>query len=158
MPPPGTVVYLSHLPFLPAHSADVDDLKKGAGGEFVDTSVVILVCCTRRYFQSQACAREILRAVLRGKPLVALIEPEARHGAFSIEEIKATLSDDAWAYSWGLEGEMAALGYPKMPTGEELVNALFADFPIEWNRFSALQVQTDSDSHFLVTHWLLVAV
>lgn len=124
---------------------DVDDLKKGAGGEFVDASVIILVCCTQRYFQSQACARELLRAVLRGKPLIALIEPEARHGAFTIEEIRETLSDDAWAYSWGLEGEMAALGYDKMPTGQELVDALFADYPIEWNRFSAFQVQQPED-------------
>ena len=87
----------------------------------------------QRYFQSKACARELLRAVLRGKPLVALLEPEARHGAQSIEEIRASLTDE-WVHSWGLEDEMAELGYDEMPGGKAVFDALFGSSPIEWNR------------------------
>ena len=163
----------------------MDDLKFGTGAEFVDTSAVILVCCTQKYFRSQACAREIIRAVLRSKPLIALLEPEARNGAMSESEIRTTVRlqapdtrsfihaprsrlpicdllrrvtqariascpsgietqpwqlTDAWVSSFGLETEMAALGCPTLPTGTDIFNALFAQPPIEWNRFSVSQL------------------
>ena len=38
---------------------DKDDLKDGAGAEYVDVSRVVLCFCTVKYYLSRACAREI---------------------------------------------------------------------------------------------------
>ena len=40
---------------------DVDDLQTGAGAELIDVSNLILVFATRKYFESRACARELIR-------------------------------------------------------------------------------------------------
>ena len=69
--------------------------------------------------------------MLLGKPLLALLEPEKRNGAMSVGEIRMTLSN-AWTASFGLEHEMAALGYPVMPDGDAIFGALFFQDPIEW--------------------------
>ena len=73
--------------------------------------------------------------MLRSKPLIALLEPEARNGALSESEIRTTLSD-AWVSNFGLEGEMASLGYATLPAGADIFNALFSQEPVEWNRLS----------------------
>ena len=56
--------------------ADVDDLKTGRGAEYVDMSSVSLIFCSRGYFTSPNCMRELLRSVVTKKPLLALLEPE----------------------------------------------------------------------------------
>ena len=127
---------------------DKDDLKTGAGAEYVDVSNVVLCFCTEKYFQSRACAREIFRAVLRGKPLIAMLEPDASRGGLTRAAIEALLTtarypphDQTWAAKWALDGEVQAWGYAAIPTCEQIVAALFALPPIEWNRFTAfLQV------------------
>ena len=55
---------------------DKDDLKEGAGAEYIDKSSVVLCFCTAKYMQSRACAREIFRAVLQGKPMFAVLESD----------------------------------------------------------------------------------
>ena len=134
--------------------ADKDDLKTGAGAEYVDASSVVLIFCTEKYFQSRACAREILRAVLRGKPLIAVLEPDASRGGLDREAIRNLLirerfpphnqpgapCDQPWAAKWALDGEVTSWGYSAVPSGDAIFAALFADDPIEWNRFTAFQV------------------
>ena len=136
--------------------ADKDDLKTGAGAEYVDVSNVILCFCTDKYFKSRACAREIFRALLRGKPLIAVLEPDESRGGLTREAIVALLTTArfpphsqanapatmTWAEKWGLDGEVRAWGYAAIPTGEGIVAALFALAPIEWNRFTAFQQVT----------------
>ena len=60
-----------------------DDLKKGAGAEYVAKSKSVLIFCTFKYFQSRACARELILSVLYGKPLIAVIEPDASRGGLT---------------------------------------------------------------------------
>ena len=72
---------------------DVDSLTSGKGAEYVDASSVTLILCSRGYFESPNCMRELLRAVLTGKPMVAMLEPEAKHGALSPDEIRAQLDE-----------------------------------------------------------------
>lgn len=137
--------------------ADKDDLKSGNGAEYVDKSSAVLVFGTAMYFESRACARELFRALLLKKPLIVVLEPDAKRGSLSREAIRSLLTkqrfnakgepDDngehTWVSKWGLDGEVAAWGYPSAPTGEEIAAALFSDEdPIEWNRFTAFQAIT----------------
>lgn len=124
---------------------DVDDLKEGKGAEYVDASSVTLVFCSSGYFDSANCMRELLRAVVTGKPIVALLELEANKGGLSREEIRARLlAADARCEKrgtvfqskhamWGLKEEVHSWGYV-LPAAEELFDALFVAEPIEWNR------------------------
>ena len=137
---------------------DKDDLKTGAGAEYIDASSAVLVFATAKYFQSRACARELFRARLRATPLITILEPDrgAERGGLRRDEIEALLTtarfaphfapgapaDQTWADKWALDGEVAAWGDGwTPPTGAELAAALFCDAPIEWNRFSAFQVR-----------------
>ena len=42
---------------------DVDDLKTGAGAEYIDKSAMVLCHCTAKYLKSRACAREIFTSL-----------------------------------------------------------------------------------------------
>ena len=125
---------------------DVDDLKEGKGAEYVDVSTVSLVLCSRGYFVSANCMRELLRAVVTRKPILALLEPERNKGGLSREEIRQQLADAAASAAgapspyakWGLDAEVESWGYA-MPSAEELYGALFAAEPLEWNRIGVFQ-------------------
>ena len=144
---------------------DVDDLKKGAGGEYVDRSSCILVFCTERYLKSRACARELFKAVLAHKPIIMVLEPLAKRGGLTREQITHVLMQEDfaptttparvsthgplqedvtaahvdWSAKWSLDGEVTSWGHACRPSGAELVDALFEHPPIEWNRFADLQ-------------------
>ena len=47
-----------------------DSLRKGSGTAEVDRSHVVLIYCMPSYFMKINCAKELFRAVLRGKELV----------------------------------------------------------------------------------------
>ena len=42
----------------------------------IDVSNAVLCFCTRRWFTNKPCVREILRAVLRKKPCIAVLESD----------------------------------------------------------------------------------
>ena len=77
---------------------DKDDLKTGAGAEYVDVSSAVLCFCTAKYFESRACAREIFRAMVLGKPLIAVLEPDAPRGGLRQEAIEALYGQGEWHY------------------------------------------------------------
>lgn len=112
----------------------MDDLKEGKGAEFVDKSLVTLVFCSRGYFTSTNCMRELLRGVFRAKPFICLMELEAKHGGMLLEEVETALQDTE-GY-WGLAAETAAWGFqpPK-----DLYTILVAEEVVEWNRIGAFQ-------------------
>ena len=144
---------------------DVDNLEEGAGAEYIDRSEFILAFCTKRYFTSRACARELFRAVLQGKPIIAMLEPErsADKGGLTVDECKsllvdavyascrATEDDDApkdcnWVTQWHLDGEVTKWGIEwgrenelHPPSPKEIADAIFGAPPIEWSRFTIFQ-------------------
>ena len=135
---------------------DVDNLKEGAGGSYVDISHTVLVFCTEKYFRSRACARELLRAVLLSKPLISVLEPDKAAGGLSRKEIEKILLAPGWVSAWELDGEVAKWGeLPQWkkavkgdrplapPTGAQIVKALFGEEPpVEWNRLAYFQQVT----------------
>ena len=83
---------------------------------------------------SPNCMREILRARVTGKPIVTLLEPEAKHGGLTDKEIHQQLDQASAKYNnWGLDKEVERWGY-ELPTADDLYTELFAKEPIEWNR------------------------
>ena len=118
----------------------MDDLSEGRGAEFVDRSELILVFCSRGYADSPNCMRELLRAIFDEKPLIALLEPEAKHGGMTHKEISGAMDVASSNFRrWGLSSEMDEWGMsPPLPYA--LAAALLESATsIEWNRIGAFQ-------------------
>jgi hypothetical protein len=74
---------------------------------------------------------ELRAAVVSGKPIIALLEPDNLHGSTSRQEMIDYLHGvDARYEKWGLSPE---------PTGAALAAALFAEEPVEMSRIGAFQ-------------------
>lgn len=119
---------------------DVDDLQEIGDLEgYIDRSQHVLIFATSGYFQSRNCLRELLRSAFRRKPIIALLEPEARKGGLSQPQIRMELqgASDALA-SLGLMDELEEWGFA-VPSVDDLFGALFAAAPIEWNRLGVFQ-------------------
>ena len=120
---------------------DVDNLTQGKGAESVDASCVCLIFCTRGYFQSPNCMRELLRAFCVEKPQVTLLEPDLNKGRLTRADIKAQLIEADGRYAtWGLAKEVAEWGH-ELPSAQQLYDYLFPEgvHPIEWDRIAAFQ-------------------
>ena len=58
---------------------------------YIDRTTTILVYCSKGYFQSRNCMRELISATIKQKPIIALIDPETSHGGLSVEEVRSQL-------------------------------------------------------------------
>lgn len=130
--------------------ADVDNLGGGKDHPHIDVSETVLCFCTKFWFTNPPCMRELVRAVLRKKPLIALLEAdtsdikgghtETECRKILLDEYDARLADwarkdqqlETWAKEWGMPDL-------KMPTGKEIVDALFESPPIVWFRLTDFQ-------------------
>ena len=110
----------------------VDDLREGRGAEYVDKSRLILIFVSDGYFTSPNCMRELLRAIFDKKPILTLVEPEARKGGLTREQVWQQLQAANAKYAgWGLADEMEAWGFPQ-PSVQQLFDTLFgAAEPVE---------------------------
>jgi hypothetical protein len=85
--------------------------------------------------------RELLRAILTGRPMFALLEPEAKHGGLSVEEVMQRLLNNERTRFYetsGLAAEVHEWGY-SMPSAAYLHAALFAEEAVEWARLGLFQ-------------------
>lgn len=125
----------------------------------IDVSNGMLCFLTHNWFTNPPCVREIARAVLRKKPLVALLEADTsdRRGGHTEAEcreillsgrtirtpkgemtyaqlLETTMSEQIadWAKEWGEELQL--------PTGDEIVKALFESPALVWYRLADFQV------------------
>ena len=99
--------------------------------------------------------REILRAVVKRKNILVMLEPARDKGGLTSEEFFRELHEadtmcekgGKWYSSkyelWGLDKEVKTWGY-HMPAAEDICNALFESDSIEWSRTGAFQVQPKS--------------
>ena len=73
---------------------DVDNLKIGSGTTEVDLSECILVFCTRSYFHKMNSMKELYRAVVNRRPILAMLEPdESQDGGLGRATIEKLLTD-----------------------------------------------------------------
>jgi hypothetical protein len=121
---------------------DVDNLTAGKGFEQVDVSQVFLVFSTAGFWQRPNCMRELLRAYLTGKPLIALIELEVLLGGLEPQHIRERLTKtQGMLETWGLAHEVSdewSLG--PLPTAQQLAVALLDGLspPLECTREEAI--------------------
>ena len=89
-----------------------------------------------------------MRAVLRKKKIIALLEADTtdQHGGHVEDECRSILRSPEYATRLkNMEGQVnewsVAWGEPdlRLPTGEEIEDALFATSPIVWYRLADLQ-------------------
>ena len=68
----------------------MDNLSGGKDHPHIDVSKFVLCFCTERWLTNRPCIREIVRAVLRKKPVIALLEPDKseQHDGFTESEIR----------------------------------------------------------------------
>jgi len=126
---------------------DVDDLEDISNLEgYIERSAAVLVFCSRGYFKSKNCMRELRAAVKKGKPIITLMDPDSSKGGLTEEQIKNTLLH-GWTDEWGehkVEAMWESWGFEGGPSPKDLVAALFPvgalKKPIvEWNRIGAFQ-------------------
>ena len=128
---------------------DVDNLKSGSGTAEVDKSECILVFCTKQYFEKKNSMKELYRAVVNRRPILAMLEPdESQDGGLDEAAIRAMLTDarldrfklrKKWQ-EWMDEGEVALQGHrQRAPDGADVAAALFATSPVEWSRLPHFQ-------------------
>ena len=171
---PGTSVFLECAATTRPHTAtclldegtatpcSVDNLGGGSDHPHIDVSDVVLCYCTEKWFTSGPCLREVVRAVCRKKPLIALLEPDTSgvHGGLTEAVCREILrgerilslsgpgasktNPDSKTYASRLQdqAEMVAKwaqawddSYQpvRLPTAREVEDALFASAPIIWS-------------------------
>ena len=123
---------------------DVDDLTSGYGAESVDSSQCILVFAMHVYFEKVNCIRELVRAIVRNKPITLLLPDAEVHGAFTQAMIREIVTDE-WLEQWKLGkllAEWAAewgVAELQTPTVTEICYALFKQPSLEWSRLPPFQ-------------------
>ena len=120
---------------------DVDDLKSGSGTAEVDKSECILVFCTGEYFKKKNSLKELYRAVVQRRPILAMLEPDAtQEGGLDQAAVEALITNaqldkfklrKKWA-EWKEEGELLPDAFDGPPDEADVRAALFATAPVEW--------------------------
>ena len=60
---------------------DVDDLEDISDLEgYIDATHNVLVFCSKGYFQSKNCMRELRSTVAKGLPIIAVLDPDSAAG------------------------------------------------------------------------------
>jgi hypothetical protein len=113
-----------------ARHAQVDDLEEIGDLEgYIDRTSTILIYCSKGYFQSKNCMRELVSTAIKQKPTIALVDPDASRDGLSDQEVRAQLLEDQDGNfaKWGFDAETT-------PNAQALHDHLFQAEPIEWNR------------------------
>ena len=71
---------------------DISDFKIDDLEGYIDRTDTILVFCSEGYFTSKNCMRELVASVVKGKEIVALVDPEPNHGGLSQDEVESQLA------------------------------------------------------------------
>ena len=106
------------------------------------------------YFDKVNCRKELLRAIVRKKRIIALLPDCEMHGNVSEAHVRSVLTHDVvkewkldkklkeWAKDWAeLDGLGASFDPEKVwiPTGREIADAIFEYPPLEWSRVGSFQ-------------------
>jgi hypothetical protein len=118
---------------------------QGRGQDDVDISRTVLVFITSGYFIRKNCVRELLRAYVKDKGIIALIEMEALLAGMEPSQIRERLATtEAKLEEWGLAREVDEWNVAPLPTAHNLTEALLSGPhpPLEWGRLSPYQDAT----------------
>jgi len=114
----------------------------------VDKSECILVFCTSPYFEKKNSLKELYRAVVQRRPILAMLEPDAtQEGGLDQRAVEGLITNKKldkfklrkkWQ-EWGEDGELLPAAFDHAPGEVEVRAALFATSPVEWNRLPHFQ-------------------
>jgi len=112
---------------------DVDDLQEIGNLEgYINAVKKVLIYCSKGYFDSKNCVRELIAAAKRGKPVIAIVDLDESRDGLSLQQVHEQVLRAADHYEeWGIE-----VGAPH---GQELFDHLFTIEPIEWNYIGHFQ-------------------
>ena len=112
---------------------DVDDLEEIGDLEgYIDRTATVLVYCSRGYFTSKNCMRELVAATKTQTPIIALVDPDSSRGGLSVDEVQTQLEEANGYYGkWGFDAAA--------PPGQDLYKHLFASDAIMWSRIGHFQ-------------------
>eukprot|EP00966_Prymnesium_polylepis_P026607 613779-Prymnesium_polylepis.1 len=125
---------------------DVEDLVTGGGTKEVDHSQCILVFAMPVYFEKVNCVKEMMRTIVRNKPITLLLPDAEVHGTFTTDMIRNIVTDEwvkkwkiahritTWASEWG--ADLA------VPSPTQICDALFTSSALEWSRMTPFQDET----------------
>ena len=122
---------------------DVDDLVTGSGTTEVDKSECILVFCTRSYFEKRNAMKELYRAVVQRRPILAILEPDAsQEGGLNQAAIEALITEElldqhGLGVKWDewMEGnKWVSASRLRRASANDVRAALFRLPPVEWRR------------------------
>ena len=83
-------------------------------------------------FHSKNCIRELIATAKKNKPVITLIEPDKSRG-LSVQQVHEQILQAAeHCKDWGIDDAA--------PHGQSLIDHVFANEPIEWNRIGHFQV------------------
>jgi hypothetical protein len=128
--------------------ADVDNLGGGSDHPHIDVSSFMLCYLTHKWFTSPPCLREFVRAILRGTPMIAVLEPftSDTYGGHTEDECRQIIASPEWYTGWqGMQPSVTQWSREwdkpglKLPTAQEAEDALFASEPIVWSRLADFQ-------------------
>jgi hypothetical protein len=127
---------------------DVDELTIGSGTTEVDKSECILVFCTRSYFDKTNALKELYRAVVQRRPILAILDPEvSQDGGLNQEAIEALITDSLldkhglgrkWD-KWMEDNKWVSASRLQRKSASDVRAALFRSPPVEWHRLPHLQ-------------------
>ena len=122
-------------------SPDLEEIGDLEG--YIQRTTIILIYCSKGYFTSKNCMRELVASKAMQKPIIALIDPDESRGGLSLEAVKTQLLEaNDLCVKWGFRREGQEAGPSDgliWPGGEALYGHLFADSAIEWNRIGHFQ-------------------
>jgi len=133
---------------------DVDDLKSGSGTAEVDKSECILVFCTSQYFEKKNSLKELYRAVVQRRPILAMLEPDAtQEGGLDQVAVEALITNkklDKFKLrkkhkEWSDDGELLPAAFDHAPDETEVRAALFSTPTCEWNRLPQCAASSRSE-------------
>ena len=133
-----------------SHGCTVDNHGGGKDFPHIDVSETVLCYLSHLWFTNPPCLREIVRAMVRKKPLIALLEPDmsVQHGGYPEAKCREILISNEYAArlekvmgsqvnEWATAWDMPEL---RLPTGQEIVEVLFDKQPaVVWYRLGDFQ-------------------
>jgi len=119
---------------VPAVFLDVDDLTDVYDAEgYLERSRTVLVFCTKFYCDSQNTMRELVSAVGKQKPVIALVNLDESSGGLSLDAFKKQIiSAESNFVRWGFGKDC--------PSGQAVCDYLLKEDPVYWG----LELQPDN--------------
>lgn len=114
---------------------------------YIKHSELVLIYCSRGYFQSKNCMRELVASYHMQKSVISLIDLDETRGGMQVNAVKTQLAEsDEIFHKWGFRANDSAPkgttewhGRLVWPGGKRLFDYISSQELVEWNRIGHYQ-------------------